>query len=798
MNLRLQVLLAGSLTLVVPALGWQVVRQLDASLLEARVRAQELAAADLRAELLETGRAVRAEASDDGRAREPGGSAGGAAAGAKRRDAAEIAAVRVDAPPTIDGYADEWPVGARRVNLVPEAGRALAVRATADRARLYLMVEGDDAVPTWHRPPPIVPDAGELERPSDEARRANGDALELFLQTPDGRRRHALLSPLAPGELAALVASDGRGDAAPGRAGAPLSGWRAAWQLRTGGWRAELALPLPPAGTRIAFAAFDVEEALGASAPQEGVDGAASRRWRGTLAPTTMRSLRRDPSRALPAGVPGLYLPDAAARDVLAARVPAGVRVRLFDAAGRLLADVDRLNAGGDGGTSGDRGAGGSDGADDMGLWDALLFRAFAWTVAGDLPLPLERGPVREPLYLDETGGGFDAPGGTRRYVTPERDRVIGTLASVGTEQLLYESNEEHSAAYNGSRLARLFSLLVLASLVSTAVALGWAARLSLRIRALSRAAANAVDRDGRVAAPSLPDARAADEIGALSRDLQSLLRRSARYNAHLQSLAGRLSHELGTPLAVVRGSLEHLNSAALSAGDAALVERAADGAHELAGLLRALVDSTRLEGMLARGERVSLELGELALDCLERYRRAYPGLRLSLRTEPCESVCAGMRAVVVPEAIVQALDKLVDNAHRHGSDDTVELVIEPLGRRPADAPLGRIALPRPARRGRRRANVGAVLLGVTSRAAPGDAARVAARLDDAPAEPGARGGLGLRVVELVAALHGGRPVALVDGDRLTVGLMLPLSSTTPMSAPSAYDQGSRSGEAPA
>ena len=53
----------------------------------------------------------------------------------------------------------------------------------------------------------------------------------------------------------------------------------------------------------------------------------------------------------------------------------------------------------------------------------------------------------------------------------------------------------------------------------------------------------------------------ARDEIGDLSRSFSTVLDRLAQYNDYLEQLADRLSHELRTPIAVVRSSLDNLRT---------------------------------------------------------------------------------------------------------------------------------------------------------------------------------------------------------------------------------------------
>lgn len=52
----------------------------------------------------------------------------------------------------------------------------------------------------------------------------------------------------------------------------------------------------------------------------------------------------------------------------------------------------------------------------------------------------------------------------------------------------------------------------------------------------------------------------AGDEVGDLSRSFSALLPRLAQHPSYLESMASRLSHELRTPIAVMRSPLESLH----------------------------------------------------------------------------------------------------------------------------------------------------------------------------------------------------------------------------------------------
>ena len=65
-----------------------------------------------------------------------------------------------------------------------------------------------------------------------------------------------------------------------------------------------------------------------------------------------------------------------------------------------------------------------------------------------------------------------------------------------------------------------------------------------------------------------LPESEAKDELGDLSRSFSSLLGRLDEYTGYLRTLAGKLAHEIRTPLTIIRSSLENLESEGLSSMD--------------------------------------------------------------------------------------------------------------------------------------------------------------------------------------------------------------------------------------
>ena len=239
--------------------------------------------------------------------------------------------------------------------------------------------------------------------------------------------------------------------------------------------------------------------------------------------------------------------------------------------------------------------------------------------------------------------------------VAETRGQVIGAV--------VLETRSEGLLLMTNRALGR-FSMIALLLVVVLAAGLWlFASRLSRRVQKLSGAVSRAMDNNGMVS--ELPLTTSADELGELARNTEKLLRAVAEYNQYLQKLAGRLSHELKTPIAITRSSLENLASTNLDPDARQYLLRAQEGLGRQAAIVSAMSEAQRLEGSVKTTDWETINLGEMLKHSVDAYRsvNSLRTINLHLPAESCELRCA-------PDLIAQALDKLVDNAISLSAED--------------------------------------------------------------------------------------------------------------------------------
>ena len=156
----------------------------------------------------------------------------------------------------------------------------------------------------------------------------------------------------------------------------------------------------------------------------------------------------------------------------------------------------------------------------------------------------------------------------------------------------------------------------------------------------------------------TFPETEAPDELGDVARSFSMLLGRLNEYTGYLRTLAGKLAHEIRTPLTIVRSSLDNLESEPVTAAARTYLNRAREGSERLNAILVAMGAATRVEEAIQSAERSRFDLRALMDSAAGAYRTGFPQRQFAAEL-PAEPVMF----TGAPDLIVQMLDKLIDNA---------------------------------------------------------------------------------------------------------------------------------------
>ena len=539
---------------------------------------------------------------------------------------------------------------------------------------------------------------------ADDPTALRADHLVLSLGKGDQSRRY-LLASAAPGQLTARPL-DPPVDGLPTRI-------TAQWQEDGGGYRVELRVPRTSGLDALGLAVFD---------PATGGD------------PTAVQSRP-------------LVTYSSALSKELGLLALDGVQARVLAPQGWLLAQTGRLATPA------------SAPGDQPGWFASLVYRSLLANQVDDAELWTQDVPRLDVSEVREASEGKPATlwrqGEARGSVVLAAAVPIDRDGQVRGVLLLEQASRAVPLLANRALLGLLLTSFGVL-LVAGAILLIFATRLSIRLGRLRDAAERAQLNDGRLDGP-FPMTSSEDEIGDLARSFERLFEVVGGYTDYLRTLASKLSHELNTPLAIVKSSLDNLEHAlqaehAMPPDAAPYLQRARDGVARLGMLVRAMSEASRMERSIAAAEPEDVDLVEVVRGCSEAYR-PLAGTRRMQAVLPHDALfmhCA-------PELIAQALDKLFDNALSFTPEDGWLRLTLRATHDGAEIELANQGPPLPAAMQGRLFDS---LVSLRDKATPGDAPHL---------------GLGLYVVRLVAERHGGVAVArnLEDGSGVAFTLQL-------------------------
>lgn len=612
LGLRAQLLAVSSLLLALPFLGLRAAREVEAFLVETQEQG-----------LASTARAVAIALNE-----RPGiflteptaGSADG------ESPSPPLRIETLSAPVTVDGLAEDWraqPVPFTEIEAAAQPAPSPAVSAPAPPTRLrYRLGRHDRNVYLLAE----VIDDSVVRHDSEFPRAEASDHLEVALVSLDDEFLRFAVHLAGDGSArVSLIRGDGT-LADDARLDAALT-------ETDEGYRIEARIPRTLVGSRMAIAVTDVDD----------------------------RSTREVVSRIFTSGtaqrseVGPVFIPSPELAALAQGLGRARSRLWVLDARGRVLARAGTLQ--------------GAIAPQQPPTWRQRLVMELRPIYRSILVEPTEdftdQGPDAARLEGVEITSALNGTSARwRRRTTDGRAVVLSSAEPVWNEGkvvgavLAEETTNETLAARNRAFEQLFFSIAFVVSCGAFALLL-FATRLSSRIRRLRDEVERAIDRQGRVRG-EIPPSAAGDEVGDLSRSFGSMLERQRQYTAYLEDLRGRLSHEIRTPVAVVRSSLDNLRLHEIPPAASVYLDRADEGLSRLVTIVQRMTEASRLEQTLARSDRETFDLTRVVSGCVGGYRLAHPAKRIEFVADPGGGPLMVQGA---PDLVAQLLDKLVENA---------------------------------------------------------------------------------------------------------------------------------------
>ncbi|MCF6325396.1 MAG: proteobacterial dedicated sortase system histidine kinase [Gammaproteobacteria bacterium] len=534
-------------------------------------------------------------------------------------------------PIQLDGYLDDWRHYQDREQPLGKSNGDLSVlqRIGYYKDHLYITLQ--------------VTDDNVIYRSPNTQRLDRSDHIRISIIDHDGEFRRYQIAAITPGAVHAYLmpSPHKNGDNRPLRAETNISG---AWQFSKGGYTVELQIPLTMFNGRLAIAVIDV-------------DDANTRVIKNIVA-------NANTERANELGT--IVIPTPQMKSLLARLQRPQTRIWIVDNNRRVI------------GMAGDLHQITQEQSKQQNRNDASLFSILMklfYHITLEQPYDGFSDPLSSASRLDNPAIIAALTGTAKTYWhSTENENISITIAAhpvylndVIVGAIAIEENSSSILIRQNKVIEAMVNMALLTFLLTFGVLLFFATRLSLRIHKLRNEVDASIADDGKIQRTQI-NSQSGDEIGDLGRSFSSMLKRLSQYNRYLETMSGKLSHELRTPITIVRSSLDNIDKTKLDNESLTYIKRADEGASRLNSILTRMSEATHLEQTIRDEAREHYSVIDLIEACINGYRLAYP-------QQSFDFICdESLRIKMVegsPELLAQLMDKLVDNATDFSRSDT-------------------------------------------------------------------------------------------------------------------------------
>lgn len=535
-----------------------------------------------------------------------------------------VYAFKLPAPIILDGYYDDWRAAAQGLTSLRSDDRELSVayQAGVRGKHFYLFIKVSTPNTTYRNP-------------SKRALKSS-DHLLLKFATQQGRVVDTIASPIAPGPVDLLARSGTRRFIKD----TSLKGY---WQDTREGYQIELEMPLSRVKDGVGFTIVKAS------------DDTAQQTWSGITPPEEHRRL------------PTVIHRVSALETLIEPYHRDFTRISLIDNHHWIIAQIGQTNE--------EVYSAPWQQGEYESLAREILLSLFKAVLGQQKPADAEQKTalgqrdnqvIRAALKNQPTTDWFHDPINNQAIIAAAYPiNLTEPNQSTQTTQgvILVEQTTDAIASLSDSAMVKLIAISFSVVLLIVLVLLGFSSLLSWRVTRLRNQIDSSISEDGRIRHAFLPSTTQ-DELGDLSRSFATMHQEVTHYTEYLENFSRKLSHELKTPLAIVRSSIENLSiNEQLFITEhfeevSTYLQRADEGTKRLSLIIQSMSEASRLEKSIENTEKETFNLTEVVLSTGEAFKSLLTKHHIEIQISPESRPLLG-----APELIAQLMDKLVDNA---------------------------------------------------------------------------------------------------------------------------------------
>jgi signal transduction histidine kinase len=336
-------------------------------------------------------------------------------------------------------------------------------------------------------------------------------------------------------------------------------------------------------------------------------------------------------------------------------QLAASQRVWLLDNKGRVLASNGKIDA------------------DDVSYSSSPLFN---WILSNQSEI--EADPRENALQLDDEDIYLALKGTASARIENIKNSdvsiAVATYPIVISEAIvgvvLLEENIAKVQVLQLKTLIRMFVIILSVFLLIMWIIFWYVSRVVTRIKRLNESLDASVDSHGRINRPLDLVVDDGDEIDDLTKAFSQMGTRLFEYNDHLEKLASRLSHELRTPIAIVRSSLDNLLLNCEDNEEREIIDRALAGSQRLGEIITRMRRASGVKQAMQTADTETIEVISFVSQLVKGYQHSFTDSQFEFRTELND-----FEMRMSADLFTEMLDKLVANAmdfSENGSTITV------------------------------------------------------------------------------------------------------------------------------